>query len=410
MSGGAPFLPYARQTIEADDLAAVAEALTADYLTTGPRVAAFERAFAETVGARHATVSNSGTAALHLATLAARLGPGDCAIVPTLTFLATANAVRYVEAEVVFADVDAETGLLTPATLGEALERADRAGLRPRMVLPVHLNGHSCDMEGIARIAADRGLIVVEDACHALGGTQTLAGNAAPVGACGASEFACFSLHPAKTVTMGEGGVTTTNDDEAQRLMQQFRTHGMVRDATLFELREEAFDPATGAANPWCYEMPEIGWNYRATDIACALGASQLKKLERFVGRRNEIAALYDRAFRPLAPWIRPVADPRHGRRALHLYALAIDFERIGMTRAQIMNRLRTAGIGTQVHYLPVHRQPYYRRRYGLIDLPGADQYYAGQLSIPFYPALADAEALRTVEAFADLLREAKAA
>ncbi|TDQ80923.1 UDP-4-amino-4,6-dideoxy-N-acetyl-beta-L-altrosamine transaminase [Dongia mobilis] len=391
------FLPYGRQSIDEADLASVTAALQADYLTTGPTVGRFEAAFAAAVGARYAVASNSGTAALHLACLALGLAPGDTVIVPSVTFLATANAARFCGAEVVFADVDPDSGRLTAEHFAAALTRAgDR---KVKAVLPVHLNGHCADMLAIASLAERHGIRVVEDACHALGGAQR-AGNdsAAPVGACAHSDLACFSLHPVKTMTTGEGGVTTTNDERQYQAMQMFRSHGMTRDPATFRHRELAFAP-DGQANPWYYEMHALGWNYRITDFACALGESQLKKLPGFVARRRELAALYDRLLAPLAPRLKTVPAQSGDDPTLHLYAVLIDFPAIGKSRAQFMAELRGLGIGTMVHYLPVHQQPYYRDRYGRVDLPGADSYYARQLSIPLYPDMTQDDVARVVEA-----------
>jgi UDP-4-amino-4,6-dideoxy-N-acetyl-beta-L-altrosamine transaminase len=391
------FLPYGRQSIDAADLASVTAALQADYLTTGPTVGRFEAAFAEAVGARYAVASNSGTAALHLACLALGLEPGDTVIVPSVTFLATANAARFCGAEVVFADVDADSGRLTAEHFAAALARA--AGRKVRAVLPVHLNGHCADMVAIKGLAEQQGIRVIEDACHALGGAQR-AGNdsMAPVGACALSDLACFSLHPVKTMTTGEGGVTTTNDERQYRAMQMFRSHGMSRDPATFRHRDLAFAP-DGQANPWYYEMHELGWNYRITDFACALGESQLAKLPGFVARRRELAARYDRLLAPLAPRLTTVPGQPGDDPALHLYAVLIDFSAIGKSRAQFMAELRGYGIGSMVHYLPVHQQPYYRARYGRLDLPGADSYYARQLSIPLYPDMTQDDVTRVVEA-----------
>ena len=387
MSG---FLPYGRQSIGEDDIAAVAEALRGEMLTTGPLVAAFERDFAAATGAAHAVACNSGTAALHLAALALELKPGEAAIVPTLTFLATANAVRYTGAEVVFADVDGETGLLTPATLEAAIARAGSARLRA--VFPVHLNGQLCDMPAIEAIARRHGLAIVEDACHALG----LPG----VGTAAHGGMACFSTHPVKAIATGEGGVVTTADAGRAATLLRLRSHGMVREPAAFENRTLGFDG--DAPNPWYYEMPEPGWNYRLPDVLCALGISQLKKLSAFFARRQEIAARYDRLLVPLAPALRPI--PRTRAHGWHLYAVLVDFAALGTTRRRFMAALREQGIGTQVHYLPVHHQPYYVRRYGEIELPGADAYYARCLSIPFYPAMTDADVARVTEALAQLV------
>ena len=393
MSADARFLSYGRQSIDDDDIAAVAAALRSDYLTTGPLVDAFERAFCAATGAAHAVACNSGTSALHLAVLSAGLGAGDAAIVPSLTFLATANVVRFTGAEVVFADVAPDTGLLTAETFAAAAARAESKGLRVRCALPVHLNGQVCDMQELGRVAAERGIDLIEDACHALG--------VVGIGTTRHSRAACFSTHPVKAVTTAEGGVVTTASAEAAARMRRLRSHGMDREAGSFVRRELAFDGANDV-NPWYYEMREVGWNYRLADVLCALGISQLGKLERFWRRRCAIAALYDELLAPLAPVITPVT---HGGRphGWHLYAVLVDFAGLGTTRRCVMEHLRAADIGTQVHYLPVHQQPYYRDRYGETDLPGADAYYARCLSIPFYPAMTDADVRRVAAALAGI-------
>ncbi len=398
----APFLPYGRQDIGEDDIAAVAAVLRGEWLTTGPAVEAFENAVAEKVGAGHAVACNSGTAALHLAVAALGLGPGDAVVVPSITFLATANAARFVGAEVLFADVDPVTGIMRREDFAAAAARA--AGLRLRAVLPVHLGGHIADMTGLAGDAAARGAVVVEDACHALGGWTARNGVAAPVGGCADSVAACFSFHPVKLIAMGEGGMVTTNDPALAGRMRRLRSHGMERDPAHFENAAMAFDAAGGAPNPWYYEMPEVGWNYRASDINCALGLSQFAKLDRFLARRRALADRYDQALAPLSPLLRPVPRPAGQGGGWHLYGVAIDFAAIGLSRAAVMQRLRQCGIGTQVHYIPVHRQPYYRARYGDLALPGADAYYARCLSLPLYPAMQDADVDRVAEALAAVL------
>lgn len=396
------FLPYGRQSIDEDDIAAVSAALRGDYLTTGPAVAAFEQAFAAYTGARYAVASNSGTAALHLACLALGIGAGDHVIVPSVTFLATANAARFCGADVIFADVDPMTGRLTGETLQEALER--HPGIRPKAVLPVHLNGHCVDLAAISALAEQHGMAIIEDACHALGGSHDAGnGSLAKVGANALSRMSCFSLHPVKTMTTGEGGVTTTNDARLYEAMLLYRNHGMTRDPAAFTLKDQAFD-GSGTAHPWYYEMQELGPNYRITDIACSLGLSQLAKLDGFVARRRDLAARYDRGLAKLEPRLRPVPGQRQDHAALHLYVVLIDFQKIGRSRNEIMAALRGRGIGTQVHYLPVHRQPYYRQLYGLLDLPGADAYYRQALSIPLYPDMTDHDADRVIEALTDLL------
>lgn len=383
-----PFLPYGRQTIGEDDIAAVAAALRSDYLTTGPLVSRYEEAFAAATGAEHAVVSNSGTAALHLAAMALGLGPGDAAAVPTITFLATANAVRMTGAEVVFADVDPDTGLLTADTLQAALRQAERNGLKVKAAFPVHLTGQLCDMAAIGQVASRHGLKLVEDACHALG--------AQDVGACHHSFAACFSTHPVKAIATGEGGVTTTANGQAAHRIRALRNHGMIREPSAFQNHARAFD--NGEKNPWYYEMQELGWNYRLPDILCALGLSQLTKLSEFQARRAKIAELYDSLFAPLAPRIRPV--PRTGAaHGWHLYGVLVDFAAIRVTRADFIRSLAARGVGAQVHYVPVHTQPYYAKRYGKIDLPGAEAYYARCLSLPMYSSLSDRDVERVVSA-----------
>lgn len=388
IDSGSAFLPYGRHQIEEDDIAAVVAVLRSDSLTGGPVVAKFEKAFAERVGARFAVACANGTAGLHLATLALGLGSRDAVIVPTLTFLATANAARYVGSEVTFADVDPETGLMRPADLLDAIAReTDR---QAKAVIPVHLNGQCGDMETLAEIAAKRRLRIVEDACHAVGATyQTRAGDTVAVGSCRHSDMTVFSLHPVKTIAMGEGGVVTTNDPDLYAALIRLRSHGMVRDPSQFTQADEAFGD-DGQPHPWYYEMVDPGFNYRASEIHCALGLSQLRKLDRFLARRAQIADRYDHELAALSPELRPIARVPRCNSGWHLYVVHIDFTAAGKSRGHLMNELRERGIGTQVHYLPVHRQTYYRRRYGSPSLPGADAYYAGCLSLPFFPALTD--------------------
>ena len=387
------FLPYGRQTIEDDDIAAVADVLRSDFLTTGPQVANFEEAFARETGSCHAVSCNSGTAALHLAVLAANVGPGQAAIVPSVTFLSTANVVRMAGAEVIFADVDPDTGLMTEDALIAAIERGRRLGYHVTAALPVHLNGQLCDMPSLAKIAEHNGITLIEDACHALG----IPG----IGATHYSAMACFSTHPVKAITTGEGGVVTTEDIGMAQRMRELRSHGMVRDKARWKSRDIGFEGEQ--QNAWVYEMHEIGWNYRMPDLLCALGVSQIKKLPRFFQRRTEIATLYDNLLKPLAPALRPVP---HGQRehAWHLYPVLVDFLALGVTRQHFMSALRSVGIGSQVHYVPVHRQPYYRARYGELALPASDEYYARCLSIPMFPAMTDAEVETVVAAFSKLI------
>lgn len=383
----APLLPYGRQTIEDDDIEAVAEALRGDFLTTGPRVDAFETAFAEKVGARHAVACANGTAALHLAMLALDVRPGEVCIAPSITFLATANCARYVGAEVVFADVDPRTGLMTPDTLAEALTRVgDR---RLRAVLPVHLRGDVAQLPALAALAQGAGAVLVEDAPHALGSTMSFGDTRERVGDARHSAMATFSFHPVKTIATGEGGMVTTHDDALAGRLRMLRTHGMTRPE---------------GADPWIYEMAQPGFNYRLPDILCALGLSQLSKLDRFAARRKALAARYLAALKPLAPLVTPASRPDWSDPVLHLMVALIDFEAAGRTRRQVVDALKARGVGTQVHYIPVHTQPYYRDRYGPLDLPGAQAWYETCLSLPLYPGMAEADVDRVVAALSEVL------
>ncbi|MBP7649185.1 MAG: UDP-4-amino-4,6-dideoxy-N-acetyl-beta-L-altrosamine transaminase [Phenylobacterium sp.] len=382
-----PILPYGRQTIEDDDIAAVAQALRGDFLTTGPLVEAFETAFADKVGARHAVACSNGTAALHLAMLALEVQPGEVCIVPAITFLATANCARYVGAEVVFADVDPLSGLMTPGALAEAISRVgDR---RLRAVLPVHLRGDTAELPALAALAAEAGAVLVEDAPHALGSTMRFGDAVERVGDGRHAAMATFSFHPVKTIATGEGGMVTTNDDRLAQRLKTLRTHGMVRPE---------------GSDPWIYKMPEPGFNYRLPDILCALGLSQLAKLDRFAARRKALAARYLEALAPLAPIVRPAARPDWSDPVLHLMVALIDFAAAGKTRRQVVEDLKARGVGTQVHYIPVHTQPYYRDRYGPIDLPGAQEWYRTCLSLPLYPGMADEDVDRVILALSEVL------
>ena len=380
-------LPYGRQTIDEDDIAAVAQALRGDFLTTGPTVEAFEDAFADQVGAQHAVACSNGTAALHLAMLALEVQPGEAVIAPSITFLATANCARFVGAEVVFADVDPQTGLMTPDTLAEAMTRLD--GRRLRAVLPVHLRGDTAELPALEAMAKSANAVLVEDAPHALGSSLKFGNTVQRVGDCAHSAMATFSFHPVKTIATGEGGMVTTNDARLAERLRRLRSHGMIR-------------PQDG--DPWWYEMPEIGFNYRLPDILCALGISQLAKLDAFAARRRSLAARYEAALKPLAPLVVQASRPDWSDPVLHLMVALIDFQAAGRTRREVVEALRARGVGTQVHYIPVHTQPYYRERYGEHDLPGASAWYERCLSLPLYPGMADDDVDRVVAALADVL------
>lgn len=382
------FLPYGRQSIDESDIEAVTEVLRSDWLTTGPAVDAFEADFAAVTQAPHAVACSNGTAALHLALSALEVTSRDLCIVPAITFVATANAALYCGADVVFADVDPETGLMTPETLEGALNRLPSGRLKA--VLPVHLAGQCSDMAGIAEIARKAGAAVVEDACHALG-TQI---QGEPVGACVHSDLATFSFHPVKTIAAGEGGMVTTRDQKLADRVRLLRSHGIERDPEVLESPDEG---------PWWYEMQALGWNYRLSDVQAALARSQLGRLDAFKAKRQSLSARYDARLadhdriRPLART--PDCDP-----CLHLYPVRIDFAACGKSRGEVIQALRDRGIGSQVHYIPVPMQPIYRLRYGDQTPPGAQTYYAQTLSLPLYAQMSEEDPDRVIDALEAVL------
>lgn len=399
------FLPYGKQAISDADIEAVAQVLRGDYLTTGPKVAEFEKAFAERVGAKEAVVCANGTAALHLASMALGLGEGDIVLAPSMSFLASANGPHFTGAAIEFMDCDPDTGLVRPQDFSDALVRAQgRDAGQVRAAVVVHLNGEYADMDAIAALARENNVRLVEDACHAVGTRFATGENGmAEVGSCFHGDLACFSLHPVKTITMGEGGVVTTNNRDWAAAMRKDRSHGMTREPDEFTNSELAFDK-TGEANPWYYEMAAPGYNYRATDFACALGLSQLAQFDGFLERRKALKARYDRLFAETDLPLITVATSQSCDPCRHLYPVLIDFGVTGKTRAQVMSELREEGVGTQVHYIPIHRQPYYRALNPALELPGADAYYARALSLPLYAQMEDADTDRVVEALKKVL------
>lgn len=397
---GKGFLPYGRQTIEDDDIAAVARVLRSDFLTTGPEVEIFERALAARLASDHAVVCANGTAALYMASRALGISPGDTVIVPAVTFLATASAPHLSGARIVFADVDPSSGLMRPQDFEDALKRAGKAAA----LFNVHLAGQCEDLETIHAIARDRGLHIVDDACHAIGADHLAKdGSRSPIGANRFSDISVFSFHAVKTVTMGEGGAVTTNDSALAEAMARIRNHGMTRAAADFVRKDAAFD-AGGDAHPWYYELTAPGFNFRATDFQCALGTAQLEKLNRFVDKRRALADAYDRLLAPLAPRLRPLKRTRFCDPAWHLYVALIDFAELNIERAAFMRALKQDGIGSQVHYIPLHRQPYFAQTYGEQHLPGADEYYDRALSLPLFPAMTLADAERVAQGLRDLI------
>jgi perosamine synthetase len=374
INGGTPvratLLPYGRQAVDETDVQAVVEVLRSDWLTTGPKVAEFEEAFAARVGAVHAVSFSSGTAALHGAAFAADLKAGDEAITTPMTFAATANCVLYQGATPVFADVSLDTLNLDPD------EIAKKVSPKTRAILPVDYAGHPADLVPIMELARRSGLVVIEDACHALGAEYGGRG----VGS--VADMTVFSFHPVKHITTGEGGMVATNNPQFAETLRRFRNHGISSEARQRQ-----------SAGQWYYEMVLLGFNYRLPDIACAMGIQQLKKLNANLARRREIAAHYVAAFREIPgvipPAVRPEVNP-----AWHLYPFRLDLDRLHADRAQIFRALRAENIGVNVHYVPVHLHPYYRERFGYRggEFPVAEDAYARLISVPMFHGMSNGD------------------
>ena len=380
-------IPYGRQSISDGDIQEVVDALRSNWLTTGPKVDEFENAFAERLGAKHAVAVNNATAALHLAMLVADIGHGDRVFTSPNTFLASANAAAFVGATPDFSDIDPISYNLCPKKLAENWKDDAKA------VVAVDYAGQTAEMPAIAEIARSNGAIVIEDACHAVDGEFVHDDQIWKVGGHPWADITTFSFHPVKTMTTGEGGMLVTNNDEYAARARLLRTHGMVRSDSDFE---GLGDPAFGEQGPWYYEMQQLGYNYRITDFQCALGLSQLKRLNSFVSRRREIVAIYNAAFSDISslqtPALRNQAD--EALTSWHLYTLQIDFQALRTTRTDFMMSLRESEIGTQVLYIPVHLQPWYRKTYGykVGKCPVAEHFYQRALSLPLYPEMSDAD------------------
>lgn len=381
IDGGTPvreqMLPYGRQHIDDEDIAAVVEVLRSDWLTTGPNVAAFESAFAEATGATEAVAISNGTAALHAAIYALDIGPGDEVIVSAMTFAASANGVVYQGGTPVFADVEPGTLLIDPQSVEEKITP------RTKAIVAVDYAGQPCDYDALQAIADRHGLALVDDACHAIGGTY----KGRPVGSL--ADLNTFSLHPVKHITTGEGGVITTDDEALARRMRVFRNHGITTDH-----RQRA------QAGSWFYEMVDLGYNYRLTDFQCALGIRQLAKLPGWVERRQAIARHYDEAFASLSA-VQPLAVRSNVSHAYHLYVIQLDLERLTTDRAQVFDALRAEGIGVNVHYIPVHYHPYYREHFGTQRglCPATEAAYERILTLPMFPDMTDADIASVIEA-----------
>ncbi|ATG91332.1 UDP-4-amino-4,6-dideoxy-N-acetyl-beta-L-altrosamine transaminase [Methylomonas koyamae] len=381
------FIPYGRQDIGAADIQAVIDVLQSDFLTQGPAVPAFETAVANYCGARHAFAANSATSALHIACLALGVGPGDLVWTSPITFVASANCALYCGATVDFVDIDPRTYNLSVTALAEKLQAAERSGRLPKVVIPVHLCGQSCEMAAIHALSQQYGFKIIEDASHAIGGKY----RDQPIGNCRYSDITVFSFHPVKIITTAEGGMALTNNAELAQKLALLRSHGITRDPSQMTHQ---------ADGPWYYQQIALGYNYRMTDIQAALGLSQLSRLEQFVKNRHHLAARYDSSLSALPvgiPWQHP-----DNYSALHLYPITVPDN----IRSNVFEGLRAVGIGVNVHYIPVHLQPYYRKLgFQPGDFPEAERYYRAAISLPLYATLTEANQDRVVAALSEQLQ-----
>lgn len=385
--GDIMYIPYGRQSIDDADIEAVVKVLKSDYLTTGPAVAAFEKKVADYVGAKYAVAVSNGTAALHVACLAAGIGEGDEVITTPITFAASANCVLYCGGTPVFADIDPDTYNISPEELESKITPQTKA------IIPVHYTGQPCDMDAILEIARKHDLLVIEDGAHALGASY----KGKKIGSI--ADMTCFSFHPVKPVTTGEGGMIVTDNEELYRKLVLYRSHGITRDKDMMQQYEEQLhqssDPALqevadmlrgDVIDPggWYYQQLELGYNYRITDISCALGASQMDKLDRFLERRRQIAKKYDEAFADI-PQIKTPWQQEGCQSGWHLYMI----QTMERSRREVFDGLRQAGIGVNVHYIPVYRHPYYQRNgYAGVHCLNAEAFYERAISLPIFPGL----------------------
>ncbi len=369
-------IPYGRQDISQEDIDAVVAVLKSDFLTQGPAIAAFEQAIMEATHAPFAVAVSSATAALHIACLALDLGPGDVLWTAPNTFLASSNAALYCGATVDFVDTDQRTYCMSVSALSAKLEQAEKSGCLPKIVMPVHFGGQSCEMEPIHTLSLRYGFRIIEDASHAIGATY----RKGMVGDCRFSDICVFSFHPVKIVTTAEGGICTTRDQELATRLTELRSHGMTRDPARMEWESEG---------PWYYQQITLGLNYRMTDIQAALGVSQMRRLQPFIAERHRLAQRYDELLANLpvvTPWQHPDSHS-----ALHLYPIRLRLDAIPHSRREVFEAMRKGGIGVNVHYIPVHLQPYYRKMgFHPGQFPEAEAYYSEALSLPLYATLTD--------------------
>lgn len=378
-------IPYGRQDITEADIEAVVSVLRSDFLTQGPQAPRFEQAVAQHVGARHALAVNSATSALHIACLALGLGSGDWLWTTPITFVASANCGLYCGAQVDFVDIDPRTYNLCPNALAAELELAEREGRLPKVLVVVHLCGQPCDMQAIHALGQRYGFGIIEDASHAIGGKY----RGEFIGSGRYSDITVFSFHPVKIITTAEGGMALTNRDELAERMALLRSHGVTREQHLM----------TGEPDgPWYYQQVDLGFNYRMTELQAALGVSQLQRLDHFVARRHELAQRYNEALADLPltlPWQHP--DSYSG---MHLYVIRLDLNRVRRSHRQVFEALREQGIGVNLHYIPVHTQPYYERMgFKQGDFPQAEQYYAEAISLPMFHGLSEQDQDQVVAA-----------
>jgi UDP-4-amino-4,6-dideoxy-N-acetyl-beta-L-altrosamine transaminase len=373
------FLPYGKQWIDEDDIQSVAKVLKGDYITQGPRVEAFERDICAYTGATYCVVVSHGTAALHISVAALNLNENVEGITSPITFVASANCMVYSKIKPLFVDIDKRTYLINIDALRAKINE------RVKLIIPVHLAGHPVDMEKIHQIVKKDTVYIIEDAAHALGSRYK---DGSRVGNCHYSDMTVFSFHPVKPITTGEGGAITTNNRDLYQKLVQLRNHGITKDPA--QIRQNP--------GPWYYEMQCLGYNYRMTDIQASLGISQMGKLDRFISRRREIAAMYNKAFKNSTWLTTPYEDPLISS-GYHLYILLFDLHHLNMSKKEVMLYLKERGVGTQVHYIPIHTQPYYQTYYGYQwgDFPNAEYYYQSALSIPIYPKMTDEEVAHVI-------------